>query len=189
MIYLGLDTIYNEPHHQIIFAHDYHRNITEISYEGILSKDLSLYIRNGSLSDTTLAPKGHSALYILVPVPNLLSDIVWDDEKKAFYREKILTMIEQRTSMTDLRRHITAEHVITPYDWQTKLNIFKGATFNLSHNLLQMLYFRPHNRFQECHHCYLAGGGTHPGSGLPTIYESARITAELITEDFSRNRK
>jgi phytoene desaturase len=29
-------------------------------------------------------------------------------------------------------------------------------------------------------HCYLVGGGTHPGSGLPTIYESARISSNLL---------
>ena len=27
---------------------------------------------------------------------------------------------------------------------------------------------------------YLVGGGTHPGSGLPTIFESSRITSKLI---------
>lgn len=183
MIYLGLDTLYQEPHHQIIFAHDYRKNITEISYKGVLSKDLSLYVRNGSVTDATLAPKEHSALYILVPVPNLLSNIVWNEEEIAFYREKVLMLIEQRTSMSDLRRHIVTEHIITPYNWWTNLDVFNGATFNLAHNLFQMLYFRPHNRFQECRRCYLAGGGTHPGSGLPTIYESARITAELITKD------
>jgi phytoene desaturase len=31
---------------------------------------------------------------------------------------------------------------------------------------------------------YLVGGGTHPGSGLPVIYEGARITANLLCEDF-----
>ena len=30
---------------------------------------------------------------------------------------------------------------------------------------------------------YLVGGGTHPGSGLPVIYEGARITARLLCED------
>ena len=30
---------------------------------------------------------------------------------------------------------------------------------------------------------YLVGGGTHPGSGLPVIFESARITARLMAED------
>jgi hypothetical protein len=31
---------------------------------------------------------------------------------------------------------------------------------------------------------YLVGGGTHPGSGLPVIYSSARITSELLLGDF-----
>ncbi|MFC1530342.1 hypothetical protein ACFL6R_06470 [Gemmatimonadota bacterium] len=44
-----------------------------------------------------------------------------------------------------------------------------------------MLYKRPRNRFEEWDHCYLVGGGTHPGSGLPTIYESGRISADLIS--------
>jgi phytoene desaturase len=30
---------------------------------------------------------------------------------------------------------------------------------------------------------YLVGGGTHPGSGLPVIFESARITSRLLLED------
>ncbi|MDP8236583.1 MAG: hypothetical protein P9M08_09380, partial [Candidatus Erginobacter occultus] len=46
----------------------------------------------------------------------------------------------------------------------------------------QMIYLRPHNRFEECRSCWLVGGGTHPGSGLPTIYESGRITANLISD-------
>jgi phytoene desaturase len=43
-----------------------------------------------------------------------------------------------------------------------------------------MLILRPHNEFEEIENCYLVGGGTHPGSGLPTIYESGRISAGLI---------
>jgi phytoene desaturase len=39
---------------------------------------------------------------------------------------------------------------------------------------------RPHNQFEEFTDCYLVGGGTHPGSGLPTIFESARISANLL---------
>jgi phytoene desaturase len=30
---------------------------------------------------------------------------------------------------------------------------------------------------------YLVGGGTHPGSGLPVIYEGARITTGLMARD------
>jgi phytoene desaturase len=49
-----------------------------------------------------------------------------------------------------------------------------------------MLYFRPHNRFGR--NVYLVGGGTHPGSGLPVIFEGARITARLVVEDLERRR-
>jgi phytoene desaturase len=49
-----------------------------------------------------------------------------------------------------------------------------------------MLYFRPHNRFGR--NVYLVGGGTHPGSGLPVIFEGARITTRLLLEDRARRR-
>ena len=59
------------------------------------------------------------------------------------------------------------------------MNIQYGATFDLSHSLGQMLYSRPHNRFEELGNCYLVVGGAHPGSELPTICESSRIAANL----------
>jgi hypothetical protein len=46
-----------------------------------------------------------------------------------------------------------------------------------------MLHKRPHNRFEDLDGCYLVGGGTHPGSGLPVIYSSAQITTRLLLED------
>ena len=60
------------------------------------------------------------------------------------------------------------------------MDVYNGAVFNLSHHMGQMLFLRPHNRFEEFRNCWLVGGGTHPGSGLPTIYESARISADLL---------
>jgi phytoene desaturase len=71
-------------------------------------------------------------------------------------------------------------HLISPLDWQDHYHVYLGANFNLSHQFSQLLYFRPHNRFNGLKNLYLVGGGTHPGSGLPTIYQSALITADLI---------
>ncbi len=183
MLYLGLDRTYEEPHHQIILADDYRRNITEIMGEKVLSEDLSVYVRNATVTDTTLAPEGHTALYVLVPVPNTRAPIEWTPELSREFRARVLDRIAERTSMKDLEEHIRYEKVITPYDWRDSYFILHGATFNLGHNIRQMLYFRPHNRFEEVGGCYIVGGGTHPGSGLPTIYESARISSNLISKD------
>jgi phytoene desaturase len=89
----------------------------------------------------------------------------------------------------DVRERIRVEKVITPTDWGTDYHIYRGATFNLAHSLDQMLHFRPRNRFEDLESVYLVGGGTHPGSGLPVIFESARITADLMCGDFGVSRR
>ena len=77
---------------------------------------------------------------------------------------------------------------MTPADWDQNHQIHLGATFNLAHNLSQMLHLRPRNRFEDLESVYLVGGGTHPGSGLPVIYESARITSRMLGEDLGHAR-
>ena len=183
MLYLGLDKVFPEmPHHNIVFARDYHKNTDDIFRTLKLSDDISFYIRNSSVTDDRVAPAKKSALYILVPVPNNSSGIDWAREKSRF-RDMVLDIIAARTPMGDLRPHIEAERVVTPDDWEDA-GVFYGATFNLAHTMNQMLYFRPHNRFEELDDCYLVGGGTHPGSGLPTIYQSGLIAAHLIEKRY-----
>jgi phytoene desaturase len=182
MLYLGLDKVYDLPHHTIFFAGDYRKNISDIFQAKQLSDDLSFYVRNASVNDPLLAPAGHSAIYVLVPTPNCSAEIDWAKEEKGF-RDRVIAAMETRAGMTNLRQHIREEIVFTPETWRGK-NIQFGATFNLAHSLGQMLYFRPHNKFEELDNCYLVGGGTHPGSGLPTIYESGRIAANLISRRY-----
>jgi phytoene desaturase len=182
MLYLGVNRIYHDiEHHNIIFSADYKRNIHEIAVTGTLSADPSIYIQNASPLDPSLAPPGKSTLYILVPVPNLTGRIDWNREAPAF-REQVLTLAETRGGFTGLRDHIEAERMIVPTQWRDELEVYRGATFNLAHNVGQMLWWRPHNRFEEIDDLYLVGGGTHPGSGLPTIFESGRISSELILQ-------
>jgi phytoene desaturase len=183
MMYLGLNTRYDIPHHNIVFAHDYTNNISNIFDKKILSDDFSFYVQNASVTDPSLAPDGKSALYVLVPMPNNQSDIDWD-ETCALMREQALDAMATRLGMTDIREQILCEKVITPKTWESDENVFMGATFSLSHKFSQMLYWRPRNKFQELDCCYLVGGGTHPGSGLPTIYESARISSKLICHKY-----
>ena len=179
MLYLGLNKLYDLPHHTIVFAKDYHTNIGNIFNKKTLSEDFSFYVQNATASDKSLAPDGKSALYILVPMPNNDSGVDWQAHCQDV-REQVLDTLAARLGLSDIRNHIEAEKIITPRTWETEENVYKGATFSLSHKFSQMLYWRPHNRFEELENCYLVGGGTHPGSGLPTIYESARISSNLI---------
>ncbi len=183
MMYLGLDRTYDVEHHTIVFARDYKKNIEAITHGRSSLDEMSLYIRNSCKTDPSSAPPGHSALYILAPVANNKSGINWEHHKQEM-RDSILRALRERTPYGDVTPHIQREMIVTPQDWEDKYSVFLGATFNMAHSWNQMLYMRPHNQFEMFENCYLVGGGTHPGSGLPTIFESARISANLICQKY-----
>lgn len=179
MLYLGIDKQYDLNHHTILFAEDYRKNMEEISGTKVISEDMSIYVQNPVVSDTTLAPDGKSTLYVLAPVPNNFSEIDWPIIQSE-YRSLIIKTLEERLGLEGLEEHIEEEMMYSPLDWEQKMNVYQGATFNMGHQLSQMMIFRPHNKLTPYENCWLVGGGTHPGSGLPIIVESARISANMI---------
>lgn len=187
MMYLGLEGACDGlAHHNIYMAKDYRRNLDEIENRHVLSEDPSFYVENPCVTDSSMAPPGHSALYVLVPVSHLHPDINWDRERTRF-REVAVRQL-RRIGLENVDERIRFERILTPADWESKLGVYRGATFNLAHNLGQMLHLRPRNRFEEFDRMYLVGGGTHPGSGLPVIFESAQISARLLLKDLSNSR-
>jgi phytoene desaturase len=185
MLYLGIEGRYDQlAHHNIYVATNYRQNLDEIERLHVLSDDPSFYVANTCRTDDTMAPAEHSSLYVLVPVTHQHPNVDWTRERDR-YRQVVLRQLA-KIGLTDVERRIRFERIITPDDWERKLGIYRGATFNLAHNLGQMLHLRPQNRFEEFDRMYLVGGGTHPGSGLPVIFESARISAKLLLEDLAR---
>lgn len=183
MLYLGIEGTYDEvPHHTIYISGDYKRNLDEIENRHVLSEDPSFYVQNASVTDPTLAPRGMSTLYVLLPVTHQHPNVTWDQETIARYRAVALSRLE-KIGLQGVESRIRSERIVTPTDWDQGFEIHQGATFNLAHNLGQMLHLRPRNRFEDLDGVYLVGGGTHPGSGLPVIFQSARITAELLTQE------
>lgn len=180
MMYLGIDGRYDIPHHTIYMSNNYRQNLRDIEDLHTLSEDPSVYVQNACVTDDTLAPRGKSTLYILAPVTHQHGNVRWDDEREQF-RARVLAQLP-KLGITGVEKRILFEKVTTPDDWSA-MQIFRGATFSMAHNLTQMLTFRPRNRFEDMDRVYLVGGGTHPGSGLPVIFESARIAARLLMQD------
>jgi phytoene desaturase len=183
MLYLGVEGQFDQlAHHNIYVTKDYRRNLDEIERQHVLSADPSFYVENPVRTDATMAPPGHSALYVLLPVTHQHPNVDWTKEK-ARYREVALRQLTKIGLPADLEKRIRFERVITPADWESKVNVYRGATFNLAHSFTQMLHLRPQNRFEDCEGMYLVGGGTHPGSGLPVIFESARISSKMVLDE------
>jgi phytoene desaturase len=127
-----------------------------------------------------MAPPGKSALYVLVPVPHRNENVDWQWETGPF-RSKILSRLES-IGVEKVEERLRFEKVMNPQTWEADLRIHLGSTFSLAHTMRQLLHLRPQNRFEEVDGVFLVGGGTHPGSGLPVIYESAKITSRLMAD-------
>jgi phytoene desaturase len=186
MLYLGVEgdpEHYSEQleHHNIFLAHDYPTNLDQIENQHVLSENPSVYLQHPGHSDPTMAPDGHTALYVLAPVTHETGNVDWRRDAAGF-RQTVFGQLA-KLGLEDLESRVVYEKELTPDGWRDDLAIFRGATFNLAHNLGQMLNLRPNNRFEDLDGVYLVGGGTHPGSGLPVIYEGARITARLLCDD------
>ncbi|MFT8523344.1 MAG: phytoene desaturase family protein [Gluconobacter oxydans] len=190
MMYLGIEgRVPDKGHHTIFLSESYERNFAEIEAGEMLSEEASLYIQNVCVTDPEQAPAGHSTLYVLMPVGHLRDGGVdWTDETRAQARRLVMARLE-KAGFANIEERIRFEKILTPADWEERYDVHKGAVFNLAHNLGQMLNRRPHNRFEDIRGVYLAGGGTHPGSGLPVIFEGARISSDLVIRDLAPRKR
>lgn len=184
ILYLGVDKEYpTEAVHTFHIAEDFDRNISDIFDTGVLPEDPSIYVFNLSKVDDSLSPEGRSSLYILVPVPELSLFDDWSEENIQKYRDKILDTLKDIHPFHDLKEHIRYESIYTPKMFEENFNAYNGATFGLRPSLFQSAYFRPHNKFDYADNLYFCGSSIHPGAGVPTVLQSAKLSVEELLKD------
>lgn len=185
VLHWGLDKQYPElGHHSVFLSGDYRRNLRKIFREKSLSANPSFYIHAPVRSDVTAAPEGHDTLSVIIPCGHIdeSSDQEWNDWKNQA-RASVIERLKQH-GLADLEEHIKFEICYLPQTWKSIFNLSKGATFgSVGHNIMQMGYFRPHNRHNRYRNLYFTGGSTHPGNGIPLVLLSARLTSERILNE------
>jgi phytoene desaturase len=180
MLYLGMDKVYDQvPHHAIHLARSVTRSDRDALDDRALDEDdPPFYVCNPCVTDPSGAPPGHSTLYVLVPCPNTANAVDWQT-KAAPFAAKMLERLAL-VGIDDAARHVTMQRIATAETWRDAFDVFRGAVFNLSHNWMQLGPMRPRSNDPDVERLHWVGGGTHPGSGLLTIFESANIVAAEI---------
>ena len=111
MLYLGIDKLYDTPHHQIYAAKDYQKNLREVTENRVTWDDPSIYVQNACVTDSTMAPEGHSTIYVLVPASSSHEGINWDDIKDD-YMDVILKQMEN-LGFEGIKDHIVSQTIVT----------------------------------------------------------------------------
>lgn len=189
MFYWGVDRVYAQlGHHNVFLSGDYRASFDRIFTDHTLPATPSFYVHAPARTDSSAAPSGQDTLFVLVPVGHLETAAAQDwDALQARARSAVLRRLAA-IGMTDLEQHLKFEVSATPRDWLRRYNLAKGAAFSLSHTFFQVGYLRPQNRHRRYRNLYFVGGSTHPGTGLPIVLISARLTAERILQEIGGGR-
>jgi phytoene desaturase len=168
-------------HHNIHFGHDWDGAFKALIHDGVRMPDPSILVTLHSLDDPTLAPEGHSSLYVLEPTPNLDGRIDWSRE-----RDRIMGDLRRRVASLGYPTEVVVEQILDPLDWEAQ-GMERGTPFALAHTLLQTGPFRPSNIDKRVPGLVFTGSSTLPGVGVPMVLVSGKLAAQRVDE-FARGR-
>jgi phytoene desaturase len=169
--------------HNLFIAEDLHSGFEAMFTPGTVPENPHFYVHAPSRIDPSMAPEGHESLSVALPISHLSEDQPLDWEVVADEIRKVVFQRLTKIGITDLEEHIKFEKLLTPKDWKTQLNLTKGSTHGLSHDLFQMGYMRPHNKHAKYDNLYFVGASTHPGTGMSTVLVSADLVTKRIFQE------
>jgi phytoene desaturase len=180
LLYLGVEgDVEPLAHHTLVLPTDWDPHFEQIFDEPAWPDDPAYYLCVPSETDETVAPEGHSNLFVLVPIAPGLED---GPETRARYREAILDDVAEHTGV-ELRDRIVFEESFCVSEFADRYNSARGTALGMAHTLRQTSLFRPDRRSREVPGLYFTGSYTSPGIGVPMCLISGQHTADAVIED------
>ncbi|WP_298437865.1 1-hydroxycarotenoid 3,4-desaturase CrtD [uncultured Jannaschia sp.] len=163
-------------HHNVFFARTPNSEFVEVA-RGDMPADPTLYVcaqdRGGA------PPTGPERFEIIMNGPPRTGAHP-DPEEQSRCRETTFTRLASMGLRFDPRPEITA--LTTPEQFGAMFPASRGSLYGLSPEGMMAAFQRPRAR-TKIEGLYLAGGGAHPGAGIPMAATSGRLAAEAIESD------
>lgn len=189
LLYLGTSKPFPRLlHHTLLVSDGYKDFIRNVTRGSELPTAFSTYVHAPSRTEPDMATGGGDSIAVLLPVPNLRAGIDWERAADGL-RDALVADLESTFGLSGLDAAVTVEHRMTPLDFERELGAVWGNAFALEPTLQQSAYFRQPNRDRRLRGLYFAGGGTHPGAGIPGVLMGAEVTSGLIAGDFPAPRR
>ena len=145
--------------------------------------------KRGSGARGATRKQSYEPLSVLAPCPNLdAAPLPWSALGPAYLRE-VLGVLERR-GYAGIAEHFVLDRLDTPQTWRDQ-GMLAGSPFSAAHLFRQTGPFRPSNLVRTRDNVVLAGCGTVPGVGVPTVLLSggsprrgspARLIGRIQTE-------
>ena len=180
LMYLGVEgDIDPLEHHTLVLPENWDPHFEQIFDVPAWPDEPAYYICAPSVTDDSVAPEGHSNLFVLVPLAPGLPDT---EALRDRYRETLLDDIAENTGV-DIRDRIVVEEHFCVRDFVERYNATRGTALGLAHTLKQTSLLRPSNRSSAVDGLYHTGSFTTPGIGVPMCLISGQHAADALVED------
>jgi phytoene desaturase len=180
LLYLGVEGDVDPlAHHTLVLPEEWEAHFTQIFDAPAWPDDPAYYCCVPSQTDDSVAPAGHSNLFVLVPIAPGLED---GPETRAAYRDQVLADLASSTGV-DVRDRIVLEEQFSVSDFARRYNSTRGTALGLAHTLRQTGPLRPSIRSSALEGLYFVGGNTTPGIGVPMCLISGQHAADALIED------
>lgn len=180
-IYLGvkgkIDSLY---HHNYFLGNDFVKYADNIFTSESIPSNPYYYVNMPSYHDKDCAPDGCENLFILCPVPDLRYKNHWNDREK--FADRIIEDLSERINF-NLKENMIVKKIMSPVEWESKYNLYKGSGLGLSHGMNQIGGFRPSNKDEKFSNLFYVGASTVPGTGLPMVLISSKLATERILNE------
>ncbi|WP_434386728.1 phytoene desaturase family protein [Melittangium boletus] len=171
------------PHHTVLFGGNY-RHEFDALFAGELPEDPTVYFCNPSATDDTVAPAGKTGLFVMVNAPALpqapeaaeQASAAWELHAERVKRQMMEKLLKH---YPELRGRMRGVGQRSPVDLAA-LGAPGGSIYG----------FLPHGRFGAFRRprirgatpgLFYAGGGTHPGGGVPMVMLSGQFAARMAS--------
>jgi len=179
LLYLGVEGDVDPlAHHTLVLPTEWDQHFADIFDDPTWPEDPAYYVCVPSETDDSVAPEGHSNLFVLVPIAAGLDDT---PELRASYRELVLDDLAENAGV-DLRDRIVFEETFCVDDFADRYNSARGTALGLAHTLDQTALLRPPRVSKEVPGLFFTGSYTTPGIGVPMCLISGLLTAEAVAE-------
>jgi phytoene desaturase len=180
-IYLGVKgKIDKLMHHNYFLGKNFRGYADKIFTSSISPQKPYYYVNVSSKSFKECAPDGCENLFILCPVPDRRFKKNWDD--KDDLAENIISDLSVRTGF-DIKNNTIIKKVLSPVEWESMFNLYRGSGLGLAHGMMQVGAFRPKNKDEKLSNLYYVGASTTPGTGLPMVIISSKLVTERIRNE------
>jgi phytoene desaturase len=166
-------------HHNIYFSADYRGEFEAIVERREAPPDPTVYVCAASRTDPTQAPEGGESLFIMINLPAATGREDWGTLTGAL-RARVRARLARAGVAID-ESAVAHESHLTPVDFAERYGSRLGSIYGPSSNTRLQAFLRPPNRTRVAG-LFFAGGGSHPGGGIPLVTLSGRIAAGLAGE-------